>query len=80
MSIDWAALGLVAVVSAAIGVVVVALFALGVVGLSARRQTQGGPHDGHGPTLGATAGSAVAGACFAAVVAIVVYGLYIIVS
>ena len=80
MSIDWAALGLVCVVSAAVGVVLVVLFSLGIVGLSARRQTRGGRHDGLGPTLGATAGTAVAGVCFAAVVAIAVYGLYLVAS
>lgn len=68
----------VSLVSAAIGVVVVVLFSLGVVGLSARRQVHGGRHDGAGPTLGATAGSAIAGVCFAAVTAIIVYGLYLI--
>ena len=78
MKIDWSALGLVGLVSLAVGVVVVVLFALGIVGLSARRQTVGGPHDGHGPTLGRTAGSAIAGICFAAAAAILVYGLYLI--
>ncbi|TCK25963.1 hypothetical protein [Pseudonocardia endophytica] len=78
MKIDWAALGLVSVVSLAIGVVVVVLFALGTVGLAARRTTVGGRHDGQGPTLGRTTGSAIAGVCFAACAAILLYGLYLI--
>jgi hypothetical protein len=78
--IDWAALGLVSLVSAAIGVVVVVLFALGIVGLAARRQTHGGAHDGTGPTLGVAAGTALAGVCFAACAAVLVYGLVLIAS
>ena len=80
MSIDWASLGLVTVVSLAVGVILVVLFAFGTVGLAARRQTVGGRHDGQGPTLSRTAGGAVAGVCFAAVTAIVVYGIYLIVA
>jgi hypothetical protein len=80
MSIDWGALGLVCLVSLAIGVIVVVLFALGTVGLTARRTTLGGRHDGEGPTLGGTTGTAVAGVCFAACAAILVYGLYVIAS
>ncbi|GLZ45166.1 hypothetical protein Acsp06_13510 [Actinomycetospora sp. NBRC 106375] len=78
MKIDWASLGLVSVVSIAAGVVVVALFSLGLIGLSARvPERVGGPDDG-APTLSPAAGTAVAVVCFAAVVAIVLYGLYII--
>ena len=78
MSIDWASLGLVAVVSLAAGVAVVALVSFALVGLSARvPPTPGGPEDG-APTLSPAAGTAIAGVCLAAVVAIVLYGLYII--
>jgi hypothetical protein len=80
MKIDWAALGLVSVVSLAIGVVVVVLFALGTVGLASRQTTVGGKHDGQGPTLGRAAGTAIAGVCFAACAAILIYGLYLIAS
>jgi len=78
MSIAWGSLLLVAVVSAAVGVVVVVLVSLALVGLSARRAVPaGGPEDG-APTLGPAAGTATAVVCLAAVVAIVVYGLYTI--
>ena len=78
MKIDWASLGLVSVVSIAAGVVVVALFSLALVGLSARvPERVGGPDDG-APTLSPAAGTAVAVVCLAAVVAIVLFGLYII--
>ncbi|MCD2191982.1 hypothetical protein LQ327_01075 [Actinomycetospora endophytica] len=76
MKIEWAALGLVSVVSLAVGVVVVVLFALGAIGLSSRRRALDGGQNGRG--LGVAMSTAVAGACFAAVAAILVYSLYII--
>ena len=66
-------------VSFAVGVAVLLAFAL--VGLSARvRRPAGGPADGARPRLGATTGTAIAALCLAGVVAIVGYGLYLIVA
>ncbi|GAA4939105.1 hypothetical protein EV188_101996 [Actinomycetospora succinea] len=80
MTIDWASLGLVSVVSLAAGVAVVVLVSFALVGLSARvRPRPGGAEDG-APTLSAGAGTAIAAVCLAAVVAIVGFGLYVIVS
>jgi hypothetical protein len=81
MNINWGSLGIVAVVSIAVGVAVVVLVALALVGLSARvRQPVGGPEDGSAPRLSAASGTAVAGVCLVAVLAIVAYGLYIIIA
>lgn len=81
MGIAWGSLGIVALVSLAAGVAVVVLLAFALVGLSARvRQPAGGPTDGAEPVMSAATGTAVAGLCLAAVVAIVGYGLYLIVA
>ena len=79
MSIAWGSLLVVCVVSLAVGVAVVVLVAFALVGLSARRVPVGGPHDG-APTLGPSAGTAVAGLCLLAVAAIVGYGLWVVVA
>ena len=81
MSIAWESLLVVCVVSLAVGVAVVALVAFALVGLSARAaRPVGGPDDGARPPFGAQTGTAVAVLCLLAVVAIVGYGLYVIVA
>ena len=75
--INWAALGLVGVVSLAVAVAVVVLVALAIVGLSAREHAAAGTATGR---LSPTAGTAVAGLCLLATAVIVLYGLWIIVS
>lgn len=72
MSIDWGALGEVAVVSIGVSVGVVVIFALGIVALSQREIETG---------RGATGAAALTGAllCFAACAAVVLYGIYLIV-
>ena len=88
MTINWAALGIVAVVSLVIGVLVVVLLSLAVVGISAREPVAPGepvsadetPLIGRGgSTLSPLAGTAVAAVCLAGVATIVLYGLYVIV-
>lgn len=80
MSIAWGSLLTVAVVSFVAGVVVVGLVSLALVGLSARQRTiAGGPEDG-APTLSSGAGTCVAALCLVATVAIVAYGLSIVVA
>ena len=80
MGIAWGSLFIVCIVSLAIGVAVVVLVAFALVGLSARQHAAvGGPDDG-APTIGAGAGTAVAGLCLLAAAAIVGYGLWIIVA
>lgn len=79
MGIDWASLGLVAVVSLAAGVVVVVLVSFAIVGLAARApEPVGGPGDGARRGLSPAAGTAIAVLCLVATAAIVLYGLYII--
>ncbi|GAB2567601.1 hypothetical protein [Kribbella endophytica] len=73
MHIDWSALGQVAVVSLIFGVGVAVLFAFGVTALSRRavavdEKRSVSPVD-----------TAVAGLCFLACVAAVLYGLYLII-
>lgn len=81
MNIAWGSLGIVCLVSLAVGVAVVALVAFTLVGLSARvRPAVGGADDGSAPPLSPAAGTPVAVVCLAAVVAIVGYGLYVIVA
>lgn len=82
MTIDWTSLGLVAVVALGVSVAVVALVSFALVGLSARAKANavGGPDDGAAPPMNPALGAAVAGVCLLAVVAIVVYGLYVIVA
>ena len=88
MTINWGALGVVAIVSFAIAVLVVVLVSLALVGLSAREPEREGelvsadetPIIGRGdsPLLPA-AGTAVAVVCLLSAAAIVLYGLFIIV-
>ncbi|MEU6368819.1 hypothetical protein ABZ876_24530 [Streptomyces sp. NPDC046931] len=73
MHLDWTALGRVTVVSIGVTVAVVVVFALGVLGLAqaeAARERDGGSH---------RLAVAQAGLCFLACVAVVVYGIYLIV-
>jgi hypothetical protein len=79
MNIDWGSLGVVAIVSLAVSVAVVSLLAFAIVGLSAREHSLSGGGSTAG-VLSPSAGTAVAGLCLLAVVAIVGYGLYVIIS
>lgn len=78
--IDWGALLNVVLVSLAAGVAVVALVAFALVGLSARVQVAEGGAEARRAPLSPGAGTAVAAVCLLAAVAIVAYGLYIIIS
>jgi hypothetical protein len=85
MTINWAALGVVAVVSLVVGVLVVVLVSLALVGLSAREPDPAGePADealiiGRGSSgLSCTAGTAIAAICLLGAAAIVFYGLYLL--
>lgn len=73
MKIDWAALGSVFGVSLVVTVVLVALFTVGIAGLSRRERAA---------EQGGSAALAVTGAyaCFAACLAAVGYGIYLIVA
>jgi hypothetical protein len=73
MHIDWSALGQVAVVSLLFGVGVAVLFAFGVTALS-RRAVAVDENRSVSPV-----DTAVAGLCFLACVAAVLYGLYLII-
>ncbi|KAA9165485.1 hypothetical protein FPZ12_005260 [Amycolatopsis acidicola] len=73
MKIDWAALGSVFLISLVAVVVVTGLFAVGVRGLAARATAREGGTSGGGPFTGAIA-------CFAVCVAVVGYGIYLIVA
>jgi len=87
MSVNWGALGVVAIVSLAIGVLVVVLASLALVGLSTREPVELDPVSvdespiiGRGGSkLSPTSGAAVATACLLGAAAIVLYGLYMIV-
>ena len=75
--INWGALGLVGIVSLAVAVAVVVLVSFAIVGLSAREHSLGRDrYRGHQPHRG----TAIAALCLLAVVAIVGYGLYVIVA
>jgi hypothetical protein len=81
MTINWGALGVVAVVSLVIGVLLVVLVSLALVGLSAREPGPAGEEvaiDGNRGGVSRTAGTVIAVICLLATSAIVVYGLYII--
>jgi hypothetical protein len=85
MTINWAALGIVAVVSLVVGVLVVVLVSLALVGLSAREPDPAGePADdalviGRGSSgLSRTGGAVVAAVCLLGATAIVLYGLYLL--
>ncbi len=75
--INWGALGLVGIVSLAVAVAVVVLVSFAIVGLSAREHSLGGTGAG---AISPAAGTAIAALCLLAVVAIVGYGLYVIVA
>jgi hypothetical protein len=71
--INWGSLGLVFVVALASVVVLTSLFSFGVVGLSQRESARAAGGSGSGPLAGAVV-------CFAACLAIVGYGIYLIVA
>jgi hypothetical protein len=75
--INWAALGLVGIVSLAVAVAVAVLVSFAIVGLSAREHSLGGTGTG---AIRPAAGTAIAALCLLAVVAVVGYGLYVIVA
>jgi hypothetical protein len=77
MGIAWGSLGIVCAVSLAVGVGVVVLVALALVGLSARQPVAEG---GRASAMSPAVGTAIAGVCLLAVVAVVAYGLYVIVA
>ena len=74
MTINWAALGVVAAVSLAVAVLLVVLVSLAVVGLSAR-EDGGETGEPRHPTV---AGRVAAAACLCAAAVIVLYGLAVI--
>lgn len=81
MTIAWGSLLIVCAVSIAAGVAVCALVSFALVGLSARvARPVGGPEDGARPRLGAGAGTAIAAVCLLAALAVVGYGLYIVIA
>lgn len=73
MTINWAALGVVAVVSLVVAVLVVVLVSFALVGLSARESE---PAE---RALPRAAGTASAVICLVAAATIVLYGLYLLV-
>jgi hypothetical protein len=87
MSVNWGALGVVAIVSLAIGVLVVVLASLALVGLSTREPVDLDPVSADesaiigrgGSKLSLTTGTVVATVCLLGAAAIVLYGLYVIV-
>ncbi|MET4667204.1 MULTISPECIES: hypothetical protein [Streptomyces] len=76
MKIDWAALASVFGVSLVVTVALVGLFTVGIVALSKLSATAGGSTSGGSAALARTG----AYACFAACVAAVAYGIYLIVA
>ena len=72
MSIDWTSLGQVTAVSIGVTFAVVVVFAFGVLGFARYEDAKE-----HGGT--STVGIAQAGLCFLACVAVVAYGIYLIV-
>jgi hypothetical protein len=77
MDIDWRALLMVGIVSLAVAVAVVVLVAFALVGLSAR--SGAARHGGEASALSAGVGTAAAWVCLVATVAIVGFGLYLVV-
>lgn len=73
MQIDWSALGIVFVIALGSVVVLTGLFSFGVIGLSQRETAREAGASGTGPLAGAVI-------CFALCVAIVAYGVYLIVA
>jgi hypothetical protein len=85
VTINWGALGVVAVVSLVVGVLVVVLVSLALVGLSARApDPAGGPADEAlviartGSGLSRTAGTVMAAVCLLGAAATVFYGLFLL--
>jgi ABC-type nickel/cobalt efflux system permease component RcnA len=77
MGVAWGSLGIVCAVSLAVGVGVVVLVSLALVGLSAREPAvEGARPSAMSPAVGTT----IAAVCLLAVVAIIAYGLYVIVA
>lgn len=68
ITIDWGALGQVALASLVFGVGIVTIFSFGITALS--RREEGGS---------VAVNTAIAGACFVVCVAAVLYGLYLII-
>ncbi len=73
MHINWGALGTVFAVALVAVVALGSLFSFGVVGLSQREAAREAGGSGTGPLVGAIV-------CFAVCVAIVAYGIYLIVA
>ena len=80
MSIHWDSLLAVFVVSLGSAVAVVVLVALAMLGLSARAAAAEGPPTSVSPWRLRVAGTAAAGACLTVAAAIVLAGLWIVVS
>lgn len=81
MHIAWESLGIVFITSFGTAVTVVVLVAFALVGLSARTTHHNDTPTTLTPTtLTPTTGTALAAACLTAATAIVVYGLYIIIT
>ena len=87
MTIHWEALAAVALVSLVVGVLVVVLVSLALVGLSAREPDPAGKPAGEtlvisrgGSGLSRATGTLVAAVCLIGAAAIVLYGLYLLVS
>jgi hypothetical protein len=87
MSIHWEALAAVALVSLVVGVLVVVLVSLALVGLSAREPAPAGEPAAEtavssrgGSGLSRATGTLVAAVCLSGAAAIVLYGLYLLIS
>jgi hypothetical protein len=76
MSIDWGSLLIVFIVTFGVAVAVVTLVSFGLVGLSARDATPDNPP----AVIGAKTGTILGGLCLLAATAIVLFGLYLIVT
>ena len=86
MTINWEALGVVAVVSLVISVLVVVLVSLALVALPARQPapTDGSPDEAlvmgrGGSGLSRVTGTVIAAACLLGAATIVLYGLYLLI-
>ena len=85
MTINWAALGIVAAFSLGVGVLVVVLVSLALVGLSAREPDQPGELADEAPVIARTgsglspaSGTVMAAVCLLGAATIVLYGLYLL--
>lgn len=81
ITVDWASFGEVVVVTLVTSLVAVALFSVGITALARARPSLDARGDDTGPADAASRPGAVlvAGVCFLAVAAIVVYGLFLVV-